>query len=132
MDRDGALCRRSLCDALRDCGIGAHFATYLARFRSGRLSALAAFDDNILDRLHTGDRTKLEALENQSTSAARTDAAVLQSEGLFFNRGLGIQMARELSSAWHSDVCHLPGREITPPNTTSVHNSLTTKAESSF
>jgi proline iminopeptidase len=79
-------------------------------------SALAAFDDNILDRLHTDDRTKLEALENQSSSAARTDAAVLQSQALFFNRELGNQMAKELSLAWHSDVGHLLGREITPPN----------------
>ena len=55
-------------------------------------------------------------MENQSSSAARASGAVLQSEALFFNRELGNQMARELSSAWHSDVGHLLGREITPPN----------------
>jgi proline iminopeptidase len=79
-------------------------------------SAIAAFDDNIMDRLQMGDRTKLEALENQSSPAARADAAELQSQALFFNRELGSQMGKELSSAWHSDVGHLLGREITPPN----------------
>ncbi|MBB6142747.1 proline iminopeptidase [Silvibacterium bohemicum] len=79
-------------------------------------SALAAFDDNILDRLQMGDRTKLEALESQSGNGARADAAELQSQALFFNRELGSQMGKELSSAWHSDVGHLLGREITPPN----------------
>jgi proline iminopeptidase len=79
-------------------------------------SALAAFDDNIMDRLHMGDRTKLEAFENQSSPEARGDAAELQSQALFFNRELGSQMGKELSSAWHSDVGHLLGRELTPPN----------------
>ena len=86
-------------------------------------NALAAFDDNITDRLQTADRTKLEALQNQSSSAARADAAELQSQALFFNRELGSQMAKELSAACYSDVGHLRGQEITPPNY-NLHSQL--------
>lgn len=79
-------------------------------------SALAAFDDNLLDRLRLEDRTRLEALQNENTPEARVGAAELQSQALFYNRNLGSQLAKELSMAWHSDVGHLLGREITPPN----------------
>ena len=79
-------------------------------------SALAAFDDNLLDRLGPEDRARLEALQNENTPQARSDAAAVQSQALFYDRNLGSQLAKELSMAWHADVGHLLGREITPPN----------------
>lgn len=41
--------------------------------------------------------------------------AELESKALFFDRKMGAQMAAELSGAWHSDVGHLLGPEITAP-----------------
>lgn len=79
-------------------------------------SALAAFDDNLLDRLRLEDRTRLEALQKENTPEARGSAAELQSQALFYDRSLGRQLAKELSLAWHSDVGHLLGREISSPD----------------
>jgi proline iminopeptidase len=39
----------------------------------------------------------------------------LEAKGLFFDRKIGEQLAGELSSAWHADVGHLLGPEITAP-----------------
>jgi proline iminopeptidase len=76
---------------------------------------LTAFEDNMLDRLSLEERDQLTALEKTDSPQSRTAIAVLQSKALFFDRKIGAQLAGELSSAWHSDVGHLLGSEITAP-----------------
>ena len=74
---------------------------------------LTAFDDNILDRLSLEDRDQLATLEKSDSLQSRAAIAGLESRGLFFDRKIGEQLAAELSSAWHADVGHLLGPEIT-------------------
>ncbi len=76
---------------------------------------LAAFDDNILDRLSMEDRDQLATLEKTDSPQSRAAIAKLEAKGLFFDRKIGEQLAGELSSAWHADVGHLLGPEITAP-----------------
>jgi proline iminopeptidase len=76
---------------------------------------LTAFDDNILDRLSIEDRDHLSTLEKADSPQSRAAIAKLEAKGLFFDRTIGEQLAGELSSAWHSDVGHLLGPEITAP-----------------
>lgn len=76
---------------------------------------LGAFQDNILDRLSTQERIRLASLEKSNSSANQNAIARLEAEALFFNRNVGDQLAAELSGAWHSNVGHLLGAEITPP-----------------
>jgi proline iminopeptidase len=76
---------------------------------------LAAFEDNILDRLSMEDRDQLATLEKTNSPQSGAAIAKLEANGLFFDRKIGEQLAGELSSAWHSDVGHLLGSEITAP-----------------
>ena len=76
---------------------------------------LTAFDDNILDRLSLEDRDQLATLEKTNSPQSPAAIAQLEAKGLFFDRKIGEQLAAELSSAWHSDVGHLLGPEITAP-----------------
>jgi proline iminopeptidase len=76
---------------------------------------LIAFQDNILDRLSLEDRDRLATLEKANSPQARAAIAELQAKGLFFDRAIGEQLADELSNAWHADVGHLLGEEITAP-----------------
>jgi proline iminopeptidase len=76
---------------------------------------LAAFNDNILDRLSLEERSQLAALENETTPQAHAATAQLLANALFFDRKTGQQMASELGQAWHSDIGHLLGPEITAP-----------------
>jgi proline iminopeptidase len=76
---------------------------------------LTAFDDNIRDRLSIEDRDHLSTLEKADSPQSRAAIAKLEAKGLFFDRTIGEQLAGELSSAWHSDVGHLLGPEITAP-----------------
>jgi proline iminopeptidase len=76
---------------------------------------LAAFEDNILDRLSLEERDQLATLEKTDSPQSRAAIAKLEAKGLFFDRKVGEQLAGELSSAWHADVGHLLGPEITAP-----------------
>jgi proline iminopeptidase len=76
---------------------------------------LAAFEDNILDRLSMEDRDQLATLEKTDSPQSRAAIAKLEASGLFFDRNIGEQLAAELSGAWHADVGHLLGPEITAP-----------------
>ena len=76
---------------------------------------LTAFDDNMLARLSLEDRDQLTALEKTDSPQSRAAIAELESKALFFDRRIGQQLAKELSSAWHADVGHLLGPEITAP-----------------
>ncbi len=76
---------------------------------------LTAFEDNIFDRLSMEDRGRLLALEKADSPQSRTGVAELEAKGLFFDRKIGDQLASELSTAWHADVGHLLGPEITAP-----------------
>jgi proline iminopeptidase len=76
---------------------------------------LVAFQDNVLDRLTSEDRDRLATLEKDGSSQHRAAIAELQSKALFFDRRTGAQLAGELSNAWHADVGHLLGPEITAP-----------------
>lgn len=76
---------------------------------------LAAFEDNILDRLSLEDRDQLATLAKTDSPQSRAAIAKLEAKGLFFDRKIGEQLAGELSSAWHADVGHLLGPEITAP-----------------
>lgn len=76
---------------------------------------LVAFQDNILNRLSLADRDRLATLEKADSPQSRAEVAKLEAKGLFFDRKLGEQLAGELSSAWHADVGHLLGPEITAP-----------------
>jgi proline iminopeptidase len=76
---------------------------------------LTAFEDNILDRLSLEDRDQLATLEKADSPQSRAAIAKLEAKGLFFDRKIGEQLAGELSSAWHADVGHLLGPEITVP-----------------
>jgi proline iminopeptidase len=76
---------------------------------------LAAFEDNILDRLSLEDRDRLGTLEKEDSQQSRVDMATLETKGLFFDRKIGERLAGELSRAWHADVGHLLGPEITAP-----------------
>jgi proline iminopeptidase len=76
---------------------------------------LVAFEDNIRDRLSPDDRDRLSALEKTDSPQSRLEAAQLEAKGLFFNRKVGDQLAGELGNAWHADVGHLLGPEITAP-----------------
>ena len=76
---------------------------------------LTAFQDNVLDRLSLEDRNQLATLEKVDSPESRAAIAALETKALFFDRKIGEQMAGELSSAWHADVGHLLGPEITAP-----------------
>lgn len=76
---------------------------------------LTAFEDNVLDRLSLEDRNQLATLEKADSPQSRAAIAKLEAKGLFYDRQLGEQLAGELSSAWHADVGHLLGPEITAP-----------------
>jgi proline iminopeptidase len=76
---------------------------------------LTAFEDNILDRLSPEDRDQLATLEKTDSPESRVAIAKLEAKGLFFDRKIGERLAGELSSAWHADVGHLLGPEITAP-----------------
>jgi proline iminopeptidase len=76
---------------------------------------LTAFEDNVLDRLSPEDRDRLATLEKTDSPQSRAAIAALESKALFFDRKLGEQLAAELSSAWHADIGHLLGPEITAP-----------------
>lgn len=76
---------------------------------------LTAFEDNILDRMPLDDRERLATLEKTDSSQSRAEVARLEANGLFFDRKIGAQLAGELSRAWHADVGHLLGQEITAP-----------------
>jgi proline iminopeptidase len=76
---------------------------------------LVAFQDNILDRLSLADRDRLATSEKANSPGSRAAVATLESKALFFDRKFGEQLAGELSSAWHADVGHLLGEEITAP-----------------
>jgi proline iminopeptidase len=76
---------------------------------------LTAFEDNILARLSLEERNRLAALEKADSPQSRTEAAKLEAKGLFFDRTIGEQLAGELGNAWHADVGHLLGSEITAP-----------------
>jgi len=76
---------------------------------------LTAFEDNVLDRLTLEDRDRLATLEKGDSPQSRAEIATLEAKGLFFDRKIGEQLAGELSGAWHADVGHLLGPEITAP-----------------
>jgi proline iminopeptidase len=76
---------------------------------------LTAFEDNMLDRLSPEDRERLAALEKLNVPESRAEMVKLQADGLFFDRKVGDQLAGELSHAWHANVGHLLGPEITAP-----------------
>jgi proline iminopeptidase len=76
---------------------------------------LLAFQDNVLDRLSLKDRDQLATLEKTDSQQSRAAIATLEAKALFFDRKIGEQLAGELSSAWHADVGHLLGPEITAP-----------------
>jgi proline iminopeptidase len=76
---------------------------------------LIAFEDNVLDRLSLDERDRLASFEKADTPQSRADVATLEAKGLFFDRKIGDQLAGELSRAWHADVGHLLGPEITAP-----------------
>lgn len=76
---------------------------------------LTAFQDNVLDRLSLEDRDQLATLEKADSPQSRAAMAELEAKALFFDRKTGEQLAGELSSAWHADVGHLLGPEITAP-----------------
>ncbi len=76
---------------------------------------LTAFEDNMLGRLSEVDRERLITLEQSGAAQSRPEMVRFQAEGLFFDRKIGDQLAGELSQAWHSDVGHLLGPEITAP-----------------
>jgi proline iminopeptidase len=76
---------------------------------------LAAFQDNILDRMSPDQRERLASLEKMDSAASREEIAKLQISGLFFDRKIGAQHAEEFSREWHADVGHLLGPEITAP-----------------
>lgn len=76
---------------------------------------LTAFQDNILDRLSPEDRDRLATLEKEDSPQSRAGVAELEAKALFFDRKIGEQLAGELSNAWHADVGHLLGPEITAP-----------------
>lgn len=76
---------------------------------------LTAFQDNVLDRLSLEDRDRLATLEKEDSPQSRTGVAELEAKSLFFDRRIGEQLAGELSSAWHANVGHTLGPEITAP-----------------
>lgn len=76
---------------------------------------LTAFEDNLLDRMTLEDRERLATLEKMDSPQSRAEVASLEAKGLFFDRKTGEQLAGELSQAWHADVGHLLGPEITAP-----------------
>jgi proline iminopeptidase len=76
---------------------------------------LAAFDDNIQDRLSLEERHRLAALESSNSPDAQAEMAPIEADGLFFDRKLGAQKAAELGRAWHAPVGRLLGMEITGP-----------------
>lgn len=74
---------------------------------------VTAFEDNLLDRMTLEDREQLATLEKTDSPQSRAEVASLEAKGLFFDRTIGKQLAGELSQAWHADVGHLLGPEIT-------------------
>jgi proline iminopeptidase len=76
---------------------------------------LTAFQDNLLDRLSLEDRDRLATMEKADSPQSRAAMAELQAKALFFDRKIGEQLAGELSKAWHAEVGHLLGPEITAP-----------------
>lgn len=77
---------------------------------------LKGLQDNILDRLSPEEREQLAALEKSGSSSPETVAAMnrLQIGAFFFDRTIGAQIVATLANAWHADVGHLLGNEITP------------------
>jgi proline iminopeptidase len=76
---------------------------------------LIAFQDNLLDRLPREDRDRLGTLEQTDSRQSRAAVAELEAKALFFDRKIGGQLLRELSTTWHADVGRLLGAEITAP-----------------
>jgi proline iminopeptidase len=76
---------------------------------------LLAFQDNVLVRLSPEDRDRLAKLEKTDSPQSRAGVAQLEAKGLFFDRKIGEQLATELATAWHANVGHLLGPEITAP-----------------
>jgi len=74
---------------------------------------LTAFQDNLLVRLSPEDRARLATLEKADSPQSRVEMVQLQAKGLFFDRKIGEQLATELGTAWHANVGHLLGEEIT-------------------
>lgn len=76
---------------------------------------LTAFQDNVLDRLSLEDRDRLATLEKADSPQSPALIAELEAKALFFDRKIGAELAGVLSRAWHADVAHLLGPEITAP-----------------
>lgn len=74
---------------------------------------LVALHDNMFDRLSPEDRDRLAALDQMDSPQSQAEAAPLKAKALFFDRKIGQQLAGELGGAWHADVGHLLGQEIT-------------------
>jgi proline iminopeptidase len=76
---------------------------------------LTAFEDNMAARMSLADRERLKTLAQSNDPQSRVEMVRLQTEGLFFDRNVGEQLAGELSNAWHADVGRLLGPEMTAP-----------------
>ncbi|MGA7158730.1 MAG: alpha/beta hydrolase [Acidobacteriaceae bacterium] len=76
---------------------------------------LAAFQDNMLDRLSPEERDQMTKLQNSNSPEDQESMGKLLVDALFFNRKLGDQLVPSLVHARHGNVGYLLGTEITAP-----------------